>query len=126
MGSPSPNKTDAKLATGQTASTFRTYCTVGVKMLKDIVAVTPLENYQLHLKFEDNKEGVVDLSQIIEFTGIFARLQDLNYFQQVKINQEWGTIYWDNGADLDPDVLYSIITKSLIQNYDNLPRLARR
>ncbi|GAB4302027.1 MAG: DUF2442 domain-containing protein [Oscillatoriaceae cyanobacterium] len=95
-------------------------------MLKDIVSVTPLENYQLYLKFEDNQEGVVDLSQIIEFTGIFARLQDLNYFQQVKINQEWGTIYWDNGADLDPDVLYSIITKIPLQNYDNLPRLARR
>ena len=84
-------------------------------MLKDISSVQPLENYQLHLKFEDNQEGVVDISQLIEFTGIFAPLQDLSYFKQVKLNPEWGTIYWENGADLDPDVLYSIVTNQPIQ-----------
>lgn len=35
-------------------------------MLKDIISVQPLENHQLHLKFEDKQEGVVDISQIIE------------------------------------------------------------
>ncbi len=84
-------------------------------MLKDISSVQALENYQLHLKFEDNQEGVVDISQLIEFTGIFAPLQDLTYFNQVKLNPEWGTIYWENGADLDPDVLYSIVTNQQIQ-----------
>lgn len=84
-------------------------------MLKDISSVQPLENYQLHLKFEDNQEGVVDISQLIEFTGIFAPLQDLTYFNQVKLNPEWGTIYWENGADLDPDVLYSLVTNQPIQ-----------
>jgi hypothetical protein len=84
-------------------------------MLKDISSVQPLENYQLHLKFEDNQEGVVDINQLIEFTGIFAPLQDLAYFKQVKLNPEWGTIYWENGADLDPDVLYSIVTNQPIQ-----------
>ncbi len=84
-------------------------------MLKDISSVQPLDNYKLHLKFEDNQEGVVDISQLIEFTGIFAPLQDLTYFNQVKLNPEWGTIYWENGADLDPDVLYSIVTNQPIQ-----------
>ena len=84
-------------------------------MLKDISSVQPLDNYQLYLKFEDDQEGVVDISQLIEFTGIFAPLQDLSYFNQVKLNPEWGTIYWENGADLDPDVLYSIVTNQPIQ-----------
>jgi hypothetical protein len=52
------------------------------------------------IKFEDNKEGVIDISKIIEFTGIFTPLKELDYFQTVKLNPEWGTIYWDNGADL--------------------------
>ncbi len=80
-------------------------------MLKDIIEVKPLQDYQLYLKFEDNQEGLIDISQLIEFKGIFEPLQDLDYFQSVKLNPEWGTIYWENGADLDPDVLYSIITK---------------
>ncbi len=84
-------------------------------MLKDIISVQPLESYRLYLKFEDNQEGVVDISQLIEFTGIFAPLQNLAYFNQVKLNPEWGTIYWENGADLDPDVLYSIVANQPIQ-----------
>lgn len=92
-------------------------------MLKDISSVQPLENYQLYLKFEDNQEGVVDISQLIEFTGIFAPLQDLTYFNQVKLNPEWGKIYWENGADLDPDVLYSIVTNQPIQIKETITNL---
>ena len=80
-------------------------------MLKDIIAVQPKTGYQLYLKFEDGSEGIVDISQLIKFTGVFADLQNLDYFQQVKVNPEWGTIYWDNDADLDPDVLYSVVTE---------------
>lgn len=86
-------------------------------MLKDIVAVKPLADYQLWLRFEDGAEGVVDVSQLIQFSGIFAPLQDLAAFAQVRIHAELGTIIWQNGADLDPDVLYSIVTKSPIPTY---------
>ncbi|MGD1804849.1 DUF2442 domain-containing protein [Dapis sp. BLCC M126] len=78
-------------------------------MFKDIIEVNHQDNYLLYLKFENEKEGNIDISQLIEFTGIFARLQDINYFKTVKLNPEWGTIYWGNGADLDPDFLYSIV-----------------
>jgi hypothetical protein len=80
-------------------------------MLKDIVAVKPLEGHQLWLRFEDSIEGVIDISQMITFSGIFAPLQDTEYFAQVKIHPELGTIVWQNGADLDPDVLYARVTK---------------
>jgi len=86
-------------------------------MLKDIIEVKPENNYKLYLKFEDGKEGFVDISQLIQFTGIFEPLKQLEYFQSVKLNPEWGTIYWDNGADLDPDVLYSCITGEILCNF---------
>jgi len=90
-------------------------------MLKDIIQVIPKENYQLYLKFEDGCEGVVDISQLIEFSGIFEPLQELNYFRSVEVHPEWGTIYWSNGADLDPDVLYSVVTGEQISlnNYQS-------
>lgn len=91
-------------------------------MLKDIVAVKPLEGYQLFLRFEDGIEGVVDISQLIQFSVIFAPLQDLAYFAQVQIHPELGTIIWQNGTDLDPDVLYSIVTEHPIPTYSRATR----
>ena len=88
-------------------------------MLKDIVAVKPLEGYQLWLRFEDGIEGVVDISQLISFSGIFAPLQELAYFVQVQIHPELGTIIWQNGADLDPDMLYALVTKRPISPYSS-------
>lgn len=79
-------------------------------MLQDIVSVKPLYDYKLHVKFEDGAEGIVDLQNIIEFTGVFEPLRNYDYFRQVKVNPDLGTVQWPNEADLDPDVLYSIIT----------------
>ena len=79
-------------------------------MLVDVVRVQPLEGFRLQLEFEDGVEGVVDVSQCLEFTGVFAPLQDPNEFASVRVNEELGTVCWPCGADLDPDVLYSLIT----------------
>jgi hypothetical protein len=87
-------------------------------MLKDIIEVKPLNNYQLYLKFEDNEEGIINLEEIIKFVGIFQPLKDLDFFKTVKINPDWGTIYWENGADLDPDVLYSLITNQSLNDLE--------
>jgi hypothetical protein len=76
-------------------------------MLKDIVFASPLDGYRLSLAFEDGVQGVVDLEQILSFRGVFAPLKDPAYFSQVRVDSELGTVSWPNGADLDPDVLYS-------------------
>ncbi len=86
-------------------------------MLKDIVAVEPRENYQLHISFEDGVAGVIDISKIVEFTGVFAPLKEPEYFATVQVNPEYGTIQWESGADLDPDVIYALITKQPISEY---------
>ncbi|MFM8295149.1 MAG: DUF2442 domain-containing protein [Microcystaceae cyanobacterium] len=78
-------------------------------MLQDITFVKPLKNYKLHLHFEDDQEGIVDIQQQIKFTGVFESLKNPDYFAQVKVNPELGTIQWPNGADLDPDVLYAAL-----------------
>ena len=84
-------------------------------MLKDVTAVEPLDNGQLYLQFEDGVEGVVSLTELIDFTGIFAPLRQPDYFARVRVDPELGTICWPNGADIDPDVLYSQVTGEPIE-----------
>jgi hypothetical protein len=79
-------------------------------MLKDIVEARGLEGYQVYLRFEDGVEGVVDLSRLLRFEGVFAPLRDPREFARMALNRELGTICWPGGADLDPDVLYAQIT----------------
>jgi hypothetical protein len=59
-------------------------------MLKDIIAVQPLKRYQLHLTFEDRKEGIIDLAEIIEFSGIFEPLKNPAYFATVHVGSRPG------------------------------------
>jgi hypothetical protein len=81
-----------------------------MQMLFDIVEVKVVKNYLLYLRFENGVQGEIDISEIIPFKGIFAKLENVDYFTTVYVNKELGTIVWDNGADLSPSFLYSIIS----------------
>ena len=82
--------------------------------LKDIVDVQVMGGYQLHLCFEDGLEGIINVGSLVDFTGVFAPLRADDYFRKVRVNSELGSICWPNGADLDPDVLYSLISREPI------------
>ena len=86
-------------------------------MLKDVVEVRPLDGYRLFLRFEDGARGEVDLAKMIRFEGVFAPLRDRQKFLEVRVNGELGTICWPNGADLDPDVLYSCVSGEKIPDF---------
>ena len=60
------------------------------EMLKDVVAVRPLDTYRLYLCFEDGAEGVVDLTSQLSFRGVFEPLKDLSYFQLVRVDPDFG------------------------------------
>lgn len=82
-------------------------------MLVDIIEVKVIKDYVLYIKFEDGVEGEIDVSKIIPFKGIFSKFKDPKYFSTVKLNPDIGTIVWDNGADLSPDFIYSLISKKV-------------
>jgi hypothetical protein len=84
-------------------------------MLKDIVEAHFLEDHRIHIRFEDGTEGDVDLSQLVDFKGVFAPLRDPREVRKVTVHPELGTVCWPNGADLDPDVLYSQLTGQRIE-----------
>jgi len=76
-----------------------------------IVHVRWLGDFRLELGFGDGLRGELDLADILKGQdGVFAALQDPQFFKQVYVNNELGTIAWPNDVDLDPDVLYSLVS----------------
>jgi hypothetical protein len=87
-------------------------------MLHDVRRVEVLEAHRLRVGFDDGAEGDVDIASLVRFEGVFAPLRESGYFARVRVDPELGTICWPNGADLDPEVLYSAATGvPLIQMY---------
>lgn len=86
-------------------------------MLRDVVSVEPLPEHRLRVSFDDGVEGVVDVAQMVQFTGVFEPLRDPAFFSQAKVNTELGTVCWPNDADLDSDVLYAKVTGVAVPDY---------
>lgn len=86
--------------------------------LIDVTDVIPIENRTLQLTFADGLQAVINMDDIIQsYTGIFTKLQDDDYFRQVRVSSDLGTIVWPNGADVCPDVLYSFASgRSILIN----------
>ncbi len=71
-----------------------------------VSAVQVLEPYRLWLKFSTGEERTVDLIPLMRGPVFEPIRSHADYFRTVRVDPELGTIVWDNGADLDPDVLY--------------------
>jgi Protein of unknown function (DUF2442) len=87
-------------------------------MLKDIVEACVLEGYHVRLRFEDGVVGELDLAAVMKFEGVFAPLKNLDRFRELGVHPDLGTIYWPNGADLDPAVLYARVTGMPVPTYE--------
>jgi hypothetical protein len=81
----------------------------------DVIGVKVLHDYLLELQFDNGVFGVVDISRIVPFEGVFKPLKDKTYFSNVMVNPEIGTICWENGADISPSLLF----EHLIQKRDH-------
>ncbi len=75
-----------------------------------------LGEYSLELVFSDGKRGTVDLkSRIVGRGGIYQPLENPEFFRQVHVNNDSGTVEWPNGLDICPDLLYSMITDGTVE-----------
>lgn len=70
----------------------------------DIIKVEALEDYQLYLKFENGKEKIFNMKDLIHNQKLYFRLKDKEYFKKVKIRKD--TVEWKNGEDVAPEALY--------------------
>ncbi len=70
-----------------------------------------LGDYKIKITFNDGNEGIVDLSESLE-GKVFERLKDKQNFSKFRVDEELGTIVWENGVDLAPEYLYFLAFKN--------------
>lgn len=93
-------------------------------MLRDVISVEALPEHRLRVRFDDGTEGVVDVAEMVEFTGVFAPLREPEFFAKATVNAELGTVCWPNNADLDSDVLYAKVAGVPVPEYASEGRRA--
>ena len=73
-------------------------------MLVHVTAVECVGPRTVRVWFDDDTVREVDLTG--ELWGeVFEPLKDPDFFRQVSVNPETGTVEWPNGADLAPSFL---------------------
>ena len=61
--------------------------------------------YRIWLRFADDIAGEIDLES--ELWGeVFQPLRDTAQFRAFRLDHEFNTLVWPNGADLAPEFLY--------------------
>jgi len=83
------------------------------------IKVKPQDNYKIWVCFNDQSEGVADLSHLIN-RGVFRALKNREFFKSVRIT-EAGSVAWGDDIELCPDALYLKITGN--KREDVLPGL---
>ena len=71
-----------------------------------IKTAQPLNGYRVRLTFTDESTKEIDLLQYLNRPIFNPIRNDPAYFRTIHVDPVAGTVVWDNGADIDPDVLY--------------------
>jgi hypothetical protein len=71
-----------------------------------IRSVEPLENFIVRLEFTDGTRREIDLEPFLRGKVFESLRNSRRAFRAVRVDEQMGTIVWENGADIDPNVLY--------------------
>lgn len=69
-----------------------------------VKSVEPLEKFIVRVTFVNDVTKEIDLEKFLDGEIFESVRKDEKVFRTIKVID--GTIGWDNGADIDPDVLY--------------------
>ena len=84
-------------------------------MFPRVSGVRHVKDYELEISFSDGTVALLDFRQrIVGRGGVFGPLESVDFFRQVTVDREAGTLVWPNGVDFCPDVLYAEATGKAI------------
>jgi plasmid maintenance system killer protein len=77
-----------------------------MKTLIRIRSAKPLNEFRVLVEFTDESTREIDFEPYLH-GRIFEQLRsDPKSFCSMRVDPKTGTIVWNNGADIDPDVVY--------------------
>jgi hypothetical protein len=71
---------------------------------KRVIAAEPLDGFRMRIHFNDGVVREIDLQPYLRGPVFEPLLKSRSSFCSVEV--EGGTISWESGADIDPNVLY--------------------
>lgn len=74
----------------------------------EMVAVIARPAHTVRIVFADGEVRDVDITPLLA-TPAFSPLRDPAMFEQVKVDEQTGTIAWPGDIDLDADVIYEAL-----------------
>ena len=80
-----------------------------------IRAVVPLGGFKVHLEFTDNTTKDMDLEPYLHGPIFEPIRHNPRLFRSVQVDPQMGTVVWENGADIDPGVLYRALTPTWME-----------
>ena len=94
-------------------------------MFPRVSAVRHISAYELEISFSDGTVADLDFRErVLGRGGVFRPLENIEFFAEVAVDREAGTLVWPNGVDFCPDVLYAEATGKDIQELGNKLELA--
>jgi hypothetical protein len=73
--------------------------------LFDVIAVEPLQEFNLRLTFENGEIRLYSMANFLACaSGVFVPLRQIDLFRQAFVAD--GTVCWPGGLDVDPELLY--------------------
>lgn len=74
-------------------------------MYPTAIQVIPNDDFTLTIKYQNGETRFYDMTPLLNH-GVFAEMQDLNYFRLAFIDEQFGAVCWPNEQDICPNTLY--------------------
>ena len=78
---------------------------VGGKLIR-IRSAKPLKGFIVLIEFTDGTKREIDLEPYLRGPMFEPLRKERSAFLSLRVDPKTGTIVWNNGADIDPDLLY--------------------
>jgi len=86
-----------------------------------VSAAEVLAGFNVRLYFTDGTSKEIDLQPFLHGPIFKTMREDPDVFRSVRVDYQLGTLVWDNGADIDPDVLHDDLTPAWREKVPSQP-----